>query len=123
MPQQCQYTAPYKTYAEWACHRSLESPLPHRIFQTLANERMDREQNGRHALAFREVLQWLPVCDVLSQGLDVETLLVVNGAKSIRYREHFASHLLKDLCCPCSHIPKSLRDMQASRSDTQMSHI
>jgi len=40
------------------------------------------EQCGR-VLTFGELFQGLALCDVLSQGLDIEALLVVDGTKSI----------------------------------------
>ena len=44
-----------------------------------------------------------------TQGLDVQPILVVDRAKSVRYRNHLAAMLLKDLRSPGAHVAKSLR--------------
>ena len=58
---------------------------------------------------FREVLEGGARCDVLPESLDVEALLVVDGAKGVGHCHHLSSLLLEDLRCPGAHIPKALQ--------------
>ncbi len=46
---------------------------------------------------FWEILQGLPLHDVLPEGLNVKALIVVDGAKRVRHRYDFAALLLEDL--------------------------
>ena len=46
---------------------------------------------------------------MVPEGKDVQPLLVPGGPKGIRNSSDLATVFLEDLCCPCTHIAKTLQ--------------